>query len=85
VSLRRILRFIGDYLERLPEVEEGGWRAGDQRYFVADTRALQKAAGFRVRKGWREGVAGLADWLAAERPQAVARADAVMPLAARAR
>lgn len=85
VSLRRILRFIGDYLERLPEVEEGGWRAGDQRYFVADSRALQKAAGFRVRKGWREGVAGLADWLAAERPQAVARADAFMPLAARAR
>jgi len=84
VNLRRILRFIGDYLERLPDVEEAGWRAGDQRYFVADTRALQKAVGFRPRKSWREGVADLADWLITERPQ-MAHADAVMPLAARAR
>jgi CDP-paratose 2-epimerase len=67
VSLRQILAFIGDYLERPLALETGGWRAGDQRYFVADTRSLTNAIGLHVRKPWREGVVDLADWLIAER------------------
>lgn len=84
VSLRQILRFIGDYLERPLALEEAGWRAGDQRYFVADMRTLHAAIGGQARKPWREGVAGLADWLIADRPERTALAKASAPLAARA-
>jgi CDP-paratose 2-epimerase len=38
-------------------------RAGDQLYFVADTRRLQAATGWRPTIGWRDGIADLADWL----------------------
>jgi CDP-paratose 2-epimerase len=67
VSLRQILNFIADYLERPLSLETSDWRAGDQRYFVADTRALAAATGLDTRKAWREGVVDLADWLIAER------------------
>src|SRR5579884_179218 len=51
------------------EIELGfeDWRQGDQRWFVAD--ASQARAELRLPKprGWRDGVAALAEWLAAER------------------
>ena len=43
------------------------WRAGDQRYFVADTRRADADLGLSPAKGWREGVAELAAWLAEAR------------------
>jgi CDP-paratose 2-epimerase len=43
------------------------WRQGDQRWFVADTSAIRAALGLPKPRGWREGVAALADWLARER------------------
>ena len=43
------------------------WRQGDQRWFVADTSKARAELGLPEARGWREGVAALADWLAAER------------------
>jgi CDP-paratose 2-epimerase len=43
------------------------WRKGDQRWFVADTSAVRAALGLGTPRGWRDGVARLAEWLAAER------------------
>jgi CDP-paratose 2-epimerase len=82
VSLRQILEFIGDYVGRSPNLDMADWRAGDQRYFVADTRALQTAVDLKPRKPWRQGVADLADWLIAERQEAAP--PSVAPVAARA-
>jgi CDP-paratose 2-epimerase len=67
VSLRVLLDHIGTLIGREPEVSFSDWRAGDQRYFVADTRALDATLGLAQRVGWRDGVAALATWLAAER------------------
>jgi CDP-paratose 2-epimerase len=67
VSLRVLLEHIGTLIGREPEVSFSDWRAGDQRYFVADTRALDAMLGLAQRVGWRDGVAALATWLAAER------------------
>ena len=67
VSLRVLLSHIGDLIGREVDVSFSDWRAGDQRYFVADTRAAEAALGLGAKVAWREGVANLARWLAAER------------------
>jgi len=67
VSLRVLLAHIGDLIGRPVDVSFSDWRAGDQRYFVADTRAAEAALGLSAKVPWREGVASLARWLAAER------------------
>jgi CDP-paratose 2-epimerase len=43
------------------------WRQGDQRWFVADTTAARAALDLPKARGWRDGVARLAQWLAHER------------------
>ncbi|WP_375392771.1 SDR family NAD(P)-dependent oxidoreductase [uncultured Sphingomonas sp.] len=67
VSLRRLLDHIGELVGHPVDVEWSNWRAGDQRYFVADTRAAEAALGLQPKVDWRTGVAELARWLAAER------------------
>ncbi|RZL87666.1 MAG: NAD-dependent epimerase/dehydratase family protein, partial [Variovorax sp.] len=67
VSLRRLLGFIGDLLGRPVDLSYADWRAGDQRYFVADTRAADTALGLAPKRGWQDGVAALARWLAQAR------------------
>jgi len=67
ISLNQLLREIGEILGRPVETSSGPWRQGDQLYFVADTRALEAATGWKPRIGWREGVRGLAEWLARNR------------------
>ena len=67
VSLRQLLGHIGDLTGRDVDVRFADWRAGDQRYFVADTRAAEAALGLARKVDWREGVAELARWLANER------------------
>lgn len=78
VSLHQILSFIGDYVGRAPAIDMADWRAGDQRYFVADTRKLQRAVNFKSRIPWQRGVANLAEWLLAERPESSASAAPAM-------
>ena len=67
VSLRQLLAHIDEVAGRDVELSSADWRAGDQRYFVADTRAAEEALGLAPKVSWREGVAELARWLAAER------------------
>ena len=67
VSLRQLLDEIGTLIGRTVDIGYDDWRAGDQRYFVADTRAAVAALGLAPRTPWREGVATLAGWLAEER------------------
>jgi CDP-paratose 2-epimerase len=64
VSLRELLDHIGALLGRELELEFSDWRAGDQRYFVADTHAAEKALGLGRKVPWRVGVERLARWLA---------------------
>jgi CDP-paratose 2-epimerase len=78
VSLRQLLDFVGTLLGRALEIEYSDWRAGDQRYFVADTRAADAALALGRKLPWHEGVARLARWLADARGIALP-APAMLP------
>ena len=67
VSLRQLLGHIGEVTGRDVDLSFSDWRAGDQRYFVADAREAERALSLAPRVPWRDGVAELARWLAAER------------------
>jgi CDP-paratose 2-epimerase len=67
VSLRQLLRYIEDLLGRPIELTFSDWRAGDQRYYVSNTRRAVTELGLRPPTAWRIGVAALAHWLADER------------------
>jgi len=61
------MRHIEALVGRAPDVRFANWRAGDQRYFVADTRRIETELRLPRAREWSEGVAALAEWLAAER------------------
>lgn len=67
VSIRAVLgeieKLTGDPLD----TTVGDWRAGDQYYFVADTRKLEQEFGWRAQVCWRDGLRHLADWLVEHR------------------
>ena len=67
VGLIQLIDHIGTLIGRRVELNHADWRAGDQRYFVADTRAARQALGLAERTSWRDGVAALARWLADDR------------------
>jgi CDP-paratose 2-epimerase len=77
VSLLELIDHIGTLTGRQVPLDFRPWRAGDQRWFVADTRAARAALGLPVPRPWRLGVAGLADWLRDE-AQAARPTQAVM-------
>jgi CDP-paratose 2-epimerase len=67
ISLNRLLREIEGIVGRPVAIERADWRPGDQRYFVADTRAASQALGLGPKVRWQYGVARLAHWLAEDR------------------
>jgi CDP-paratose 2-epimerase len=67
VSLKLLLSEICRFVGHDVPVTYADWRTGDQPYFVADTRKLQAALGWRSRLSWRDGVRQLAGWLAENR------------------
>ena len=67
ISLRQLLRHIEALIGRPVETLHEDWRAGDQRYFVADARSAQEVLGLAAPKPWRQGIAELAEWLAEAR------------------
>ena len=69
ISLRQLIGHIEDLLGRPVELSFHDWRAGDQRYFVADTDAIRHALALATPIDWRAGVADLAEWLKAEGPE----------------
>ena len=85
VSLRTLIARIGELTGSPVQTELADWRPGDQRWFVADTRAAKAALGLGATVPWRTGVARLAQWLAGERGMRLPdREDRPMPLHARA-
>lgn len=79
VSLLTLVAEIRRVVGTSPQVTFADWRAGDQRWFVADTRAADQALGLAPRKPWRTGIADLAAWLSANRAGAVAAPAALAP------
>ena len=85
LSLLELLDLIEELTGRRPRTRAGEWRAGDQRYYVSDTRAFADATGWRPRTSPRAGVEALHRWLLAHREQrgaaraaaALARAEAI--------
>jgi CDP-paratose 2-epimerase len=67
VSLKSLIGFIEGETGKRAELELSDWRAGDQKWFVADARRAQRALGLPKPRLWREGVAGLIAWLKEER------------------
>jgi len=63
VSLIQVLREIEAITGRAMNASFEDWRQGDQPWFVADTRALEAATGWRAQVPWRSGLRALADWL----------------------
>ena len=67
VSLRQLIGVIEAEVGRPVGVELSDWRAGDQKWFVADASRARKALGLPTPRPWREGVPALIDWLQGER------------------
>jgi CDP-paratose 2-epimerase len=63
VSLRELLAYMSHLLGRDIESSFSDWRAGDQRYFVADTREIRRTLDLSPEVPWKRGVANLAEWL----------------------
>lgn len=62
-SLIELIDTIADLSGERPAVRVDGWRTGDQRYYVSDTRRFQQATGWSPRYGVKEGVESLYQWL----------------------
>jgi CDP-paratose 2-epimerase len=67
VSVNRVLDEAKRVLQMRIEIEHEDWRAGDQRYFVADTRLLRQQLGWEAKIEWRQGLRDLARWLEVHR------------------
>lgn len=65
VSLLELIRAAEAVVGRPVRARHEPERAGDQRWFVADTRLIERETGWRARVGWREGLGDLHRWLAA--------------------
>jgi CDP-paratose 2-epimerase len=79
VSLLALIEHIARLLGRPVEVEHAGWRLGDQRYYVSDTGALERATGWRLEVGWQQGVARLLRWFERDRSAETARPALQVP------
>lgn len=66
ISLRQLVGAIEQLTGQDVDVGYSDWRAGDQRYFVADASAARIALGLKSPRDWRSGIAALAAWLQAE-------------------
>ncbi|ACA16540.1 NAD-dependent epimerase/dehydratase [Methylobacterium sp. 4-46] len=67
VSLRQVLAAIRDIVGRPLDLSFHDWRAGDQRYYVSDTRRAGADLDLAAPIPWRRGLADLARWLAEAR------------------
>ncbi len=78
LSLRGLLGLLADLHGDAPKVSYEGWRPGDQRYYVSDTRKFQQATGWSPRVGVEEGIARLSRWLCEARGISPRRAAAAL-------
>ena len=75
VSLLQVLDQIERITGRSVEIGWGPWRAGDQRYYVSDTRAIAGALDLPKPLGWRRGIERLTAWLDEARAERLAGPD----------
>jgi len=66
VSINQVLAEIAEVTGYEVDTRRDAWRAGDQRYFVADTRRLGEAIGWKAGIGWEDGLRDLAEWASDE-------------------
>jgi CDP-paratose 2-epimerase len=78
VSLRQLIARIERLTDHRVSVEYSDWRAGDQRYFVADASAARAALSLPPPLAWTDGVRELAEWLATERGLALPSREAAL-------
>jgi CDP-paratose 2-epimerase len=62
-SLLELLESIERLTGKPVDVEWAGWRTGDQRYYVSDTRRFHRATGWAPRVSLADGLRRLTDWL----------------------
>jgi CDP-paratose 2-epimerase len=67
ISLLELIGQIRALTDRDVDLHFEDWRKGDQRWYVSDAHAARTALNLPLPRGWREGVAHLAEWLADER------------------
>jgi CDP-paratose 2-epimerase len=84
ISLKQLVTHIESLVGRPVETVYSDWRAGDQRYYVSDTRLAARELGLRPPTPWRKGVAALAQWLREERGRDVSPPAALQPRRAEA-
>ncbi|MBV9705353.1 MAG: NAD-dependent epimerase/dehydratase family protein [Methylobacteriaceae bacterium] len=82
VSLVQLIAHIEALLDRHVEVAFHDWRAGDQRYYVSDSRRVREDLDLPMPVPWRKGVARLMRWLREERAPAALAHAAESPSAA---
>jgi CDP-paratose 2-epimerase len=76
LSLLELVELIGALDGRLPRLAFAGWRAADQRWYVSDTRKIERALGWSPAMGVAEGVGRLHAWLEAEERAVAVREEA---------
>jgi len=69
VSLLEVLDFIEEYTGVHVSYRFAAPRPGDQRVYISDIRRAGCQLGWTPRIGWRRGLSGLHDWLAANHRQ----------------
>jgi CDP-paratose 2-epimerase len=62
-SLLEVLDVIEDVAGERPTTEFGGWRLGDQRWYVSDIRRIGGATGWSPKVAVREGIERLHQWV----------------------
>ena len=67
LSLLELIAQIAALHGRLPQVDFGDWRIGDQRWYVSDSTKFSRATGWHSQVGVTEGVRLLYNWLLASR------------------
>jgi CDP-paratose 2-epimerase len=78
-SLFELIQLITALHGVRPTLEHGGWRTGDQRYYVSDIRAFKAATGWSPQVGVQAGVTRLYRWLAENRRATAAAIKRVAP------
>jgi CDP-paratose 2-epimerase len=68
ISLLELLETIGEITGRVPAIRHEGWRTGDQRYYVSDTRKFHGVTGWQPQVPVEQGVRRLCEWLRTVRP-----------------
>lgn len=77
-SLVELIALLRELNGRMPDISFGPTRAGDQLFYVSDTRKFEAATGWRPATNVRSGVDRLVRWLASRhRPEAARPAEQV--------